>query len=124
MYLVICFLFHFWIGMTALIGGLVLVGITVLTEARTRDPTKAFARFAAARSALVVEGRRNAEVLQAMGMRRQAAQRWQEVNQKYLAAQERSSDVVSGLGGASRSFAPCCNPSFSRWAPALSSIRS
>ena len=104
LYLAICFLFHFWIGMTALIGGLVLVGMTALTEARTREPAKASSRHAAVRSALVVEGRRNAEVLQAMGMRRQAAQRWQEVNQKYLAAQERSSDVVSGLGGASKVF--------------------
>ena len=54
--------------------------------------------------ALAGEGRRNAEVLQAMGMRRQAALRWQEVNKKYLAAHERSSDVASGLGGASKIF--------------------
>lgn len=104
LYLAICFLFHFWIGMTALMGGLVLVGLTALTEARTREPAKASSRHAAVRSALVVEGRRNAEVLQAMGMRRQAALRWQEVNQKYLAAQERSSDIASGLGGASKVF--------------------
>jgi PrtD family type I secretion system ABC transporter len=104
LYLAICFLFHFWIGMTALMGGLVLVALTVLTEARTRGPAKASSRHAAERSALAGEGRRNAEVLQAMGMRRQAALRWQEVNKKYLAAQERSSDVVSGLGGASKVF--------------------
>jgi ATP-binding cassette subfamily C protein len=104
LYLAICFLFHFWIGMTALIGGLVLVGLTALTEACTRGPAKASSRHAAVRSALAVEGRRNAEVLQAMGMRRRAAMRWQEVNRKYLAAQERSSDVASGLGGASKIF--------------------
>ena len=45
-YLGICFLFHFWIGVTALIGALVLVAITILTETRTRGPAKAFARFA------------------------------------------------------------------------------
>lgn len=103
-YLGICFLFHFWIGVTAFAGALVLVAITVLTETRTRAPAKAFSRLAVSRSALAAEGRRNAEVLQAMGMRRQAAQRWQEANAKYLAAHERASDVASGLGGASKVF--------------------
>jgi PrtD family type I secretion system ABC transporter len=103
-YLGICFLFHFWIGVTALIGALVLVAITILTEIRTRGPTKAFARFAISRSSLAAEGRRNAEVLQAMGMRRQAALRWREANQKYLAAHEAASDVASGLGGMSKAF--------------------
>jgi PrtD family type I secretion system ABC transporter len=103
-YLGICFLFHFWIGVTALIGALVLVAITIMTETRTRGPTKAFARFAVSRSSLAAEGRRNAEVLQAMGMRRQAALRWRESNQKYLAAHEAASDVASGLGGMTKTF--------------------
>ncbi len=103
-YLGICFLFHFWIGVTALVGALVLIAITLLTETRTRGPTKAYARFAVARSSLALEGRRNAEVLQAMGMRRQAALRWRESNQKYLAAHEAASDVASGLGGTSKVF--------------------
>ncbi len=103
-YLGICFLFHFWIGVTALIGALALVALTVLTETRSRGPTKASSRLAVSRSALAAEGRRNAEVLQAMGMRRQAALRWREVNAKYLAAHERASDVGSGLGGLSKVF--------------------
>jgi|tagenome__1003787_1003787.scaffolds.fasta_scaffold20958174_2 PrtD family type I secretion system ABC transporter len=103
-YLGICFLFHFWIGVTALIGASVLVAITILTETRTRGPSKAFAAFAVSRSSLAAEGRRNAAVLQAMGMRRQAALRWGEANQKYLAAHEAASDVASGLGGISKLF--------------------
>ncbi|WP_449382035.1 type I secretion system permease/ATPase [Bradyrhizobium sp. UFLA05-112] len=103
-YLGVCFVFHFWIGITALIGALVLVGITMLTETRTRGPAKASSRLAVSRSALALEGRRNAEVLQAMGMRQQAALRWRDVNARYLAAHERASDVASGLGGASKVF--------------------
>ncbi len=101
-YLGICFLFHFWIGVTALLGALVLVGLTIATETRTRGPARASSRLAVSRSALAAEGRRNAEVLQAMGMRRQAAKRWQDVNAKYLAAHERASDIASGLGGLSK----------------------
>jgi ATP-binding cassette subfamily C protein len=103
-YLGICFLFHFWIGVTALMGALVLVGLTVLTEMRTGGPAKASSRLAVSRNALAAEGRRNAEVLQAMGMRRQAAARWQNVNNKYLAAHERASDIATGLGGLSKVF--------------------
>nr|QIO98929.1 type I secretion system permease/ATPase [Bradyrhizobium symbiodeficiens] len=103
-YLGICFLFHFWIGIAALLGGIILVGLTALTEIQSRGPAKASSRHAVLRSALAAEGRRNAEVLQAMGMRRQAAERWQDVNQKYLAAHERSSDIGSGLGGISKTF--------------------
>lgn len=103
-YLGICFLFHFWIGVTALVGALLLVGITILTETRTRGPARAFSRLGVTRSALAAEGRRNAEVLQAMGMRRQAALRWRDVNGKYLSAHEQASDVASGLGGLSKFF--------------------
>jgi ATP-binding cassette subfamily C protein len=103
-YIGICFLFHFWIGVTALVGALVLVGVTVLTETRTRGPAKTFSYLGVSRNALAAEGRRNAEVLQAMGMRRQAALRWQDVNSKYLAAHEQASDVASGLGGLSKFF--------------------
>src|SRR5689334_12153754 len=52
LYLGICFLFHFAIGVTALAGAVVLVALTVLTEVRMRGPTKAAAQFALARSAL------------------------------------------------------------------------
>jgi PrtD family type I secretion system ABC transporter len=103
-YLGVCFLFHFWIGVTALVGAAVLVAITIQTELKTQGPAKASSRLAVARSALAAEGRRNAEVLQAMGMRRQAALRWHGVNTKYLAAHERASDVASGLGGTSKVF--------------------
>src|SRR3954453_10978204 len=101
-YLAICFLFHFWIGVTALIGVSVLVAITIMTETRTRGPRKEFAAFAVSRTSLAAEGRRNAEVLHAMGMRRQAGLRWREANQKYLAAHEAAGDVASGRGGIRR----------------------
>ena len=103
-YIGICFLFHFWIGVTALVGALILISLTIVTEVRTAGPAKASARLAVTRSALASEGRRNAEVLHAMGMRGRAALRWREANRTYLAAHEAASDVVSGLGGVSKVF--------------------
>jgi ATP-binding cassette subfamily C protein len=104
LYLGISFLFHFWIGTTALIGVVILIAITLLTELRTKTPAKAFAGFAMARNALALEARRNAEVLHAMGMRRQAAARWSDANRKYLTAHESANDVATGLGGISKVF--------------------
>ena len=103
-YLGICFLFHFWIGVTALAGSLVLIALALLTEYRVRAPTKEAARFATTRTALAAAGRRNAEVLRAMGMGRRVGNRWSESNRDYLAANERASDVASGLGGISKVF--------------------
>lgn len=103
-YLGICFLFNFWIGLTALAGSLVLAVFALLTEFRMREPSKEAARFATTRTALAAAGRRNAEVLRAMGMGRRVGNRWSETNRKYLAANERASDVSSGLGGMSKVF--------------------
>src|ERR671912_2614 len=50
LYIAICFLFHFWIGTTALIGAVLLVGITLLTEFRTREPTRNAAMTGMARN--------------------------------------------------------------------------
>jgi ATP-binding cassette subfamily C protein len=104
LYLGICFYFHFWIGMVALAGACVLVGFTALMEIRTRDATKASAGFAVSRNALAAEGRRNAEVVRAMGMRQRLAERWYDANRNYIAANEAASDVASGLGSASKVF--------------------
>jgi PrtD family type I secretion system ABC transporter len=102
LYLGICFLFHFWIGITALVGAILLVGITLLTEFRTREPTRAAAMTGTARNALAEASRRNAEVLQAMGMGGRVAERWREANGKYMASQQRASDVAGGMGAVSK----------------------
>ena len=102
LYLGICFIFHFWIGMTALVGALILVVVTLLTEMRTREPTKVAVETGAARNALAQASRRNAEVLQAMGMGGRAAALWGSANARHLAAQQRASDVAGGLGAVSK----------------------
>jgi len=103
-YLGICFLFHFWIGITALVGSLVLVVLALLTEYRMRAPTKEAARFAATRTAFAAAGRRNAEALRAMGMSGNVGDRWSAANRQYLIANEQASDIASGLGGISKVF--------------------
>jgi ATP-binding cassette, subfamily C, type I secretion system permease/ATPase len=101
-YLGICFLFHVWIGLAATVGGLILVFLTYLTEVRTRGPAKAAVTFAATRNALAEAGRRNAEVLQAMGMAGRVGAVWARSNSEYMASQRRATDVAGGLGALSK----------------------
>ena len=102
LYLGICFIFHPWIGITALAGASVLVSLTLWTEVLTRAPARATAEANARRLGLAEITRRNAEVLQAMGMRSNLAAAWTEANAKYRGSSVRTADVAGGLGAASR----------------------
>src|SRR5215471_12492093 len=52
-YLGICFAFHFLIGITALIGGFILILLTLLTEWLARNPTMQAAKLGTARTQLL-----------------------------------------------------------------------
>ena len=101
-YLIICFVFHPYIGLTALLGALILITITVFTEMTTRRPTRTTTQFAVARSALLEASRRNAEAIIAMGMVGRIANRWNDLNVKYIASSQRASDIAGGLGAISK----------------------
>ena len=98
LYLAICFLFHVWIGVACLIAMALLVALAYLAEVKTKAPTKTAFALATPRNALVESGRRNAEVLQAMGMARVATDRWALANQAYLLANRQANDAAKGIG--------------------------
>ena len=97
-YLAICFLFHTYIGLTALFGAIVLVTLTVITEVKTRHPTRSAAQFAVARNALLEASRRNAEAITAMGMVGRISKHWRELNHGYVLSSGHASDIGGGLG--------------------------
>ncbi len=99
LYLAICFLFHPLIGVAAAAGGLVLVGVALLTELLTRAPAAEAARLIARRTALADANRRNTEAVHAMGMAGRLGSLWDDCNRRCLAAQQRAADVAAGLGG-------------------------
>lgn len=98
LYLLICFAFHPLIGLTALIGAIVLVALTVMTEYLTNEPAKRATSLAMRRQDLAIASRRNAEVLVAMGMASRVGKTWDQSNRDYLASNQRTSDVAGGLG--------------------------
>src|SRR5438105_8952899 len=101
-YLAICFAFHVLIGMTALVGAIILVTLTLVTEFMSRAPAREAMGLAARRNDLAASSRRNAEVLVAMGMAGRLTKRWSEANENYLAGNQRASDVAGGLGAVAK----------------------
>jgi ABC-type protease/lipase transport system fused ATPase/permease subunit len=85
-FLLICFLIHVWLGILALIGALVLLAITVLTERASRLHTREVGKDANTRTAMAEADRRNTESAIAMGMAGTLGKRWAAVNTRYVAS--------------------------------------
>lgn len=103
-FLGVLFLLHYWLGVTALIGAAILIGLTILTDRRTKEPIAQLSQIGAVRSGMAESNVRHAEVLTALGMRNRLRERWLEVNGVYLAASDRMSRTVGTLGGISKIF--------------------
>jgi PrtD family type I secretion system ABC transporter len=101
-FLLICFLIHPWLGFAATVGGIVLFTMTLLTERASRAPARTAAQDAGVRSVMVEAGRRGGETIVAMGMAGSLAQRWARVNNRYIGAVARLSDVAGSFGSMSK----------------------
>jgi ATP-binding cassette subfamily C protein len=83
-YLGIVFLFHPIFGYVALGGILVICLLIGINEYFSQKPTSEFSQENALRTTAVEAARRNAEVIQAMGMMPVLQQRWNKRNEAYL----------------------------------------
>ncbi|WP_245456500.1 type I secretion system permease/ATPase [Mesorhizobium sp. M2A.F.Ca.ET.043.05.1.1] len=101
-YLVIIFMFHWVLGVTALLGAAVLVVLTLLAERLTRQPVSAATSSGNRRGGLITAGTRNAEVVAAMGMAGGLASRWRDANLEFIADQRKVSDVAGSFGSVSK----------------------
>src|SRR5262249_37713153 len=101
-YLGICYLFHPLIGLTALLGALVLVTLTLMADVLSRAPARDASVQSAVRNALADASRRNAEAAQAMGMASRPAAQGGGANPSSRAGQRRAADIAGGLGSISK----------------------
>ena len=102
MYLGIIYIFHPLLGAVALIGAILLIMLTLLTEFRTRGPVRAATEYGVIRQRLTDASTRNAEVLTAIGLTKRLSSRWREANRAYINEQQRASDVAGGFTAISR----------------------
>ncbi|CAM9714402.1 unnamed protein product, partial [Phaeothamnion confervicola] len=101
-FLAICFLLHPWLGIAALAGGLILLGLTFLTEFASRAPARELAQHVGMRGSMIEADRRNSESVVAMGMADALSSRWTAINNRYLGALSRSTDVTGTYGSMSK----------------------
>src|SRR5262249_24332663 len=101
-YLAIVYAFHPLLGITAVIGAIVLVSLTLLTEVLARRPTQEATAHVIARTNLAQASLRNAEVLAGMGFASRLGGLWQGSNDRALSWQRRAGDIASGLGAIAR----------------------
>lgn len=97
-YLLLVFLLHPWLGITATIGGGLLLAFTILTELWSRAPARAAAESGALRAQFTETSRRNAEAIRALGMEARTAAVWTGLNANFLRDQTRVANVSSGFG--------------------------
>jgi ATP-binding cassette subfamily C protein len=103
-YLLVCFLLHPVLGWTVFIGAVVLMALTLWTEMRSKAPLEQYVTAAGRRHMWLENCRKNAETIQALGMRDMVRGRWTSRHDEMVVAQTRSSDATSGLGAASKTF--------------------
>ncbi|MGO4743591.1 type I secretion system permease/ATPase [Serratia quinivorans] len=98
-YLLVIFLFNPWLGLFALVGSLLLVGLAVLNEWLSRKPLGEASKLSIMSSSLASTNLRNAEVIEALGMLPNLKRRWFNLHKRFLnnqrIASERSARVTS-----------------------------
>ena len=97
-YLAVCFAFHFWIGVTALAGAVVLSVLTAIGEFASRRTMREATGQALARNRLIEASRANAEVIAVMGMTPRLRSRWLDASRGLAAANVSAGDTTGGLG--------------------------
>ena len=95
LFLGIVFVFHPWLGILALVGGIVLITLTFVSELVTRKKVAHMNAQTVVRSNLVEAGCRNAEAIRAMGMLGAFRHQWGQQNDRYLRENTVVGDVNS-----------------------------
>ncbi|XWN33339.1 MAG: type I secretion system permease/ATPase [Devosia sp.] len=93
-YFGIVFSLHLWLGLVGILGGVVLVTIAIITDVAVRKATRAQAEHATRRGRIAEAGRRNADLIRAMGMNDNLSNTWQSLNDNYLGASARAANTV------------------------------
>ncbi|EHJ61770.1 type I secretion system permease/ATPase [Novosphingobium pentaromativorans] len=103
-YLLILSIFHWSIGLLALIGVAVLVALMLVNNRMTEPLALATMRSGARRLGLAESTLRNAETLKALGMARARQCEWHGAEAEFLRANDRFSAISSTLSGSTKAF--------------------
>lgn len=97
-------IFHPWLGLLAVGGGAILIIVTIFNQIFTKDPQAASMQTMIQSEKLAEQIRTESEMVTAMGMRKAAFARWEQMRQRALAAQIKASDLTSGFSTSTKTF--------------------
>ncbi len=104
LFLVLTFLLHPWLGILATASGLIIIGLTLVMEARNARLSASLMQHAGQQAMMLEAGRRNAEAIAAMGMERAHLDRLSREHQRQLATVTAMADVAGGIGSMAKTF--------------------
>ncbi|MEO0033078.1 MAG: hypothetical protein RIS94_2836 [Pseudomonadota bacterium] len=103
-FMLVLFALHWWLGLTALLGTVIMAGLALWSNRRTQDGSREIANITGRRSAAALSEIRFAESALAMGMQERLVARTAGWEDGFIHAQSYLSRTVARLGGASKTF--------------------
>ncbi|WPL15594.1 Type I secretion system ATP-binding protein PrsD [Thiorhodovibrio winogradskyi] len=103
-YIAVLYLIHPWIGTLAIVGALILIAVATANNLATQKPLAKANSLAIAGRNYINGNLRNAEALEAMGMRDNVRERWQRQHNELLGLQALASDRAGGLSSLSKTL--------------------
>jgi ATP-binding cassette subfamily C protein len=104
LFMAVLFALHWWLGLTALAGTLVMGALALWSNRRTQAGSRDLAKIVGNRAAAATAEIRFGESAQAMGMQRRLLHRTRAFEVEFIAAQSYLARTLARLGGASRTF--------------------
>lgn len=95
---------HLWLGVTVLVGAIIMLGLTWLNARLGAGGTRMIAGLSTQRMGEIEASRRHAETVRSLGMEQRINDRWVAVDTRYIAAQRHYSALAGILSSASRVF--------------------
>jgi ATP-binding cassette subfamily C protein len=99
-----CFIIHPWLGWMSVLGGIVIIALTLYTDRKSKGPAYELTKSGAERHAMAETSRRNAEVVRALGMIDFLGRRYEEVHTKHVDDGLRASESTSGISAFAKVF--------------------
>jgi len=103
-YLLILFIFHWSIGVLAMVGMAIMMVLLVINSRMTEPLARETVRAGALRFQLADNTLRNSETLKALGMTQARRIAWHEAEENLLVANDRLASISSNLSGLSKAF--------------------
>lgn len=81
-YIAVIFMLHWWLGLLAVIGTIIIVAVALYNEFSTRKPLTEAMKMRRAEQAFSQQAYRNTDALTAMGMSENMRRKWSQMNEK------------------------------------------